>query len=202
MVRWISQNPDISPQNPIKWVERKSIELIFRTIHFVHFTRFFPPLFSWHLSTLKLSLTYIYYIYLFFLYIYFQGEMWSRRDLVSRGQGFVRVPLVKYTKICLMFIYGCSLIVWINCAVRSRASDMFTVHRMARLRSTRTPWSVTGAEFYMSTDLLVTCWLNVWKLRCPLLAIGLGLTFWVWAVGLPDQLCAVSGRRTGLNRFT
>lgn len=54
--------------------------------------------------------------------------------LRERGWGFVRVLLVKCIKICL-FIYGCSLIVWINCAVRSRASDMFTVHRMACLRS-------------------------------------------------------------------
>ncbi|KAL1261778.1 hypothetical protein QQF64_007043 [Cirrhinus molitorella] len=61
--------------------------------------------------------------------------MFPVENIRKRGRGFVRVLLVKCTKICLMFIYGCSLIVWINCAARSRASDMFTVHWMARLRS-------------------------------------------------------------------
>lgn len=61
------------------------------------------------------------------------------------------------------------------------------------LVSDQTPWPVTGAEFYMSTDLLVTCWLNLWKLRCPLLVIGSGLAFLTNCVQVLDGEPASTG---------
>lgn len=112
--------------------------------------------------------------------------------LRKREWGFVL--LVKCTKICLMFIYGCSLIVWINCAARSRASDMFTVHRMARLRSDPVASHRCRVlhEHRFISNLLAK------PVEAMLPSAGHRFGFG----RLLDQLCASSGCRTGLNRFT